>query len=105
MITQKGNSLLHSWIVSAYVVYVVYSSLVDEELPRELPPLKEVVYTIIEESSQRGKPKLVDSLGYSYSVNKLRHAFGIFPGHFLHMRAVYFYTTNSSLELYKYICK
>jgi len=52
----------------------VYSSIVAKPLPRELPPVKEVVYSVIQDSCQRGKPKLVDSLGYSYSVNKVRCA-------------------------------
>jgi len=52
----------------------VYSSIVAKPLPRELPPVKEVVYSVIWDSSQRGKPKPVDSLGYSYSVNKVRSA-------------------------------
>ena len=39
-------------------------SLLDEELPEEHTPPAEVTYQVIERGTQRGKPLLVDSLGY-----------------------------------------
>ena len=43
----------------------------DDPLPQVLPEPGPTTYTIVEQGSQRGKPKLIDSNGYDYSVNKV----------------------------------
>ena len=75
-IADPGETSLHASVTVEETVESAHSaeSSLEDPTPVELSSHFEVTYEVVEQSSKRGRPKLIDSHGYSYNMHRQRGA-------------------------------
>ena len=69
-VSDRKVSPFYQLAVSFKGIIIVFFSPIEDDPPEYVQPVEpfETTYEIIAKGTQRGKPLLVDSVGYSYTV-------------------------------------
>lgn len=75
-VVDPGETSLHASVTVEETAESAHSaeSSLEDPTPVELSSHFEVTYEVVEQSSKRGRPKLIDSQGYSYNMQRQRGA-------------------------------